>query len=178
MRRDTRAAGGDAIRRRPAERDALADAAVRAFCLTNANLRASEQSLWFVGNLQRILRRAETTPGIHLRRLAEQVLGLFECVRPLAEAERCEPPQTPTWKAGHMTDRRCRFGPAAKIEMIRRRQRVVSFDRWFDGLLTDDGQDGLGPLATGRPRAARGLLLSAAPAADSKDVSLVVERRG
>jgi hypothetical protein len=55
----------DAIRRRPAERDALADAAVRAFCLTNANLRAIEQSARFVGNLQRILRRAET-PGPYI----------------------------------------------------------------------------------------------------------------
>ena len=34
----------DAIRRRPAERDALAEAKVRAFCLTNAQLRAAEQS--------------------------------------------------------------------------------------------------------------------------------------
>jgi PIN like domain len=55
----------DAIRRRPAERDALADAAVRAFCLTNANLRASEQSDRFVGNLERILRRAQT-PGPYI----------------------------------------------------------------------------------------------------------------
>lgn len=55
----------DAIRRRPAERDALADAAVRAFCLTNANLRASEQSARFVGNLERILRRAQT-PGPYI----------------------------------------------------------------------------------------------------------------
>ncbi|HEV7495832.1 hypothetical protein [Baekduia sp.] len=55
----------DAIRRRPAERDALADAAVRAFCLTNANLRANEQSERFVGNLDRILRRAQT-PGPYI----------------------------------------------------------------------------------------------------------------
>jgi hypothetical protein len=55
----------DAIRRRPAERDVLADAAVRAFCLTNANLRASEQSDRFVGNLERILRRAQT-PGPYI----------------------------------------------------------------------------------------------------------------
>jgi hypothetical protein len=55
----------DAIRRRPAERDALADAAVRAFCLTNANLRADEQSERFVGNLTRILRRAQT-PGPYI----------------------------------------------------------------------------------------------------------------
>jgi hypothetical protein len=55
----------DAIRRRPAERDALADAAVRAFCLTNANLRANEQSERFVGNLKRILRHAKT-PGPYI----------------------------------------------------------------------------------------------------------------
>jgi hypothetical protein len=34
----------DAIRRRPAERDALMEACVRAFCLTNAQLRAAEHS--------------------------------------------------------------------------------------------------------------------------------------
>ncbi len=55
----------DAIRRRPAERDALAAAGVRAFCLTNANLRASEQSARFVGNLDRILRRTQT-PGPYI----------------------------------------------------------------------------------------------------------------
>jgi PIN like domain len=52
----------DAIRRRPAERDALADAEVRAFCLTNAQLRAAEQSARFVGNIGRIQRQAEK-PG-------------------------------------------------------------------------------------------------------------------
>ncbi len=49
----------DAIRRRPAERDALAEAKLRAFCLTNAQLRAAEQSARFVDNLGRILRQAE-----------------------------------------------------------------------------------------------------------------------
>jgi len=48
----------DAIRRRPAERDALSDAAIRAFCLTNANLRAAEQSARFVQNIERILKQA------------------------------------------------------------------------------------------------------------------------
>jgi hypothetical protein len=38
----------DAIRRRPAERDALTEAAVRAFCLTTARLRGSEQVERFV----------------------------------------------------------------------------------------------------------------------------------
>src|ERR1700749_754619 len=34
----------DAIRRRPAERDALIAGGVRAFCLTNAHLRGEEQA--------------------------------------------------------------------------------------------------------------------------------------
>ena len=55
----------DAIRRRPAERDALSEAKVRAFCLTNAQLRASEQSARFVGNIKRILRQAEK-PGPYI----------------------------------------------------------------------------------------------------------------
>ncbi len=55
----------DAIRRRPAERDALAYAEVRAFCLTNAQLRASEQSARFVGNIERIQRQAEK-PGPYI----------------------------------------------------------------------------------------------------------------
>jgi hypothetical protein len=55
----------DAIRRRPAERDALAAANVRAFCLTNAQLRAETQSARFVGNLKRILRQAEK-PGPYI----------------------------------------------------------------------------------------------------------------
>lgn len=55
----------DAIRRRPAERDALSEAKVRAFCLTNAQLRASEQSARFVGNIERIQRQAEK-PGPYI----------------------------------------------------------------------------------------------------------------
>ncbi|HEV2975903.1 MAG TPA: hypothetical protein VGX69_13060 [Solirubrobacteraceae bacterium] len=59
----------DAIRRRPAERDALAEAKVRAFCLTNAQLRASGQSARFVGNIKRIQRQAEKSgPYIYGRR--------------------------------------------------------------------------------------------------------------
>jgi hypothetical protein len=45
----------DAIRRRPAERDALIEAGVRAFCLTNAQLRAAEQTERFVSNRHRII---------------------------------------------------------------------------------------------------------------------------
>jgi hypothetical protein len=55
----------DAIRRRPAERDALSEAKVRAFCLTNAQLRAAEQSARFVGNIARIQRQAEK-PGPYI----------------------------------------------------------------------------------------------------------------
>lgn len=66
----------DAIRRRPSERDALAEAGLRAFCLTNANLRAAEQTARFVSCLDRILRQA-AKPGPyvygvydgHIRRL-------------------------------------------------------------------------------------------------------------
>ena len=55
----------DAIRRRPAERDALSEAKVRAFCLTNAQLRALEQSTRFVSNVERIQRQAEK-PGPYI----------------------------------------------------------------------------------------------------------------
>jgi hypothetical protein len=55
----------DAIRRRPSERDVLEAANVRAFCLTNAQLRASEQTARFVGNIERILRQA-ATPGPYI----------------------------------------------------------------------------------------------------------------
>jgi len=55
----------DAIRRRPSERDVLAAAKVRAFCLTNAQLRAADQSARFAGNIRRILRQAEK-PGPYI----------------------------------------------------------------------------------------------------------------
>jgi hypothetical protein len=55
----------DAIRRRPAERDALIEANVRVFCLTNRNLRAKEQAQRFVMNAERMLRRA-TTQGPYI----------------------------------------------------------------------------------------------------------------
>jgi hypothetical protein len=48
----------DRIRRRPAELNALITADVRAFCLTNANLRGEEQAERFVVNLNRIAQRA------------------------------------------------------------------------------------------------------------------------
>lgn len=55
----------DAIRRRPAERDALMEAAVRAFCLTTARLRGSEQVERFVLNRHRILQQARE-PGPYI----------------------------------------------------------------------------------------------------------------
>jgi PIN like domain len=55
----------DAIRRRPAERDALTEACVRAFCLTNAHLRATEQTARFVENRHRILQAARK-PGPYI----------------------------------------------------------------------------------------------------------------
>lgn len=55
----------DAVRRRPAERDALSEANVRAFCLTNAQLRAAEQSARFIDNIERILRQAQK-PGPYI----------------------------------------------------------------------------------------------------------------
>jgi hypothetical protein len=55
----------DAIRRRPAERDALTEEGVRAFCLTNAQLRGEEQARRFVENRHRILRQARQ-PGPYI----------------------------------------------------------------------------------------------------------------
>lgn len=55
----------DAIRRRPAERDALTEAAVRVFCLTNRNMRGTEQTERFVLNHHRILLQARR-PGPYI----------------------------------------------------------------------------------------------------------------
>ncbi len=55
----------DAIRRRPSEREALSRAGVRAFCLTNAQLRGAEQTARFVDNIDRIVRQADT-PGPYI----------------------------------------------------------------------------------------------------------------
>ncbi|MDQ3721323.1 MAG: hypothetical protein M3350_11180 [Actinomycetota bacterium] len=51
-----------AIRRRPAERDALNHAGVRVFCITSGQLRGRDQLARFTDNLAAILRRA-TEPG-------------------------------------------------------------------------------------------------------------------
>lgn len=63
----------DAIRRRPAERDALIDAGVRAFCLTNAQLRAAEQTERFVANRHRIVQQARK-PGPYIYGVYDQGL--------------------------------------------------------------------------------------------------------
>jgi hypothetical protein len=55
----------DAIRRRPAERDALTEAAVRVFCLTTAQLRSAQQIERFIENRHRILRQARN-PGPYI----------------------------------------------------------------------------------------------------------------
>lgn len=60
----------DAIRRRPAERDALIQAGVRAFCLTNAQLRQEEQTIRFTSNLNRIIQQA--------RKSGPYVYGVYE----------------------------------------------------------------------------------------------------
>ena len=60
----------DAIRRRPAERDALTEAGVRAFCLTSAQLRGAEQIERFVNNRHRILRQA--------RKAGPYIYGVYE----------------------------------------------------------------------------------------------------
>lgn len=56
----------DAIRRRPAEREALIAGGVRAFCLTNAQLRGEEMARRFVENRHRILRRAGRDAGPYI----------------------------------------------------------------------------------------------------------------
>jgi PIN like domain len=60
----------DAIRRRPAERDALTEAEVRAFCLTSAQLRGAEQIERFINNRDRILRQA--------RNAGPYIYGVYE----------------------------------------------------------------------------------------------------
>jgi len=60
----------DAIRRRPAERDALTEAEVRAFCLTSAQLRGTEQIERFINNRNRILRQA--------RKSGPYIYGVYE----------------------------------------------------------------------------------------------------
>jgi hypothetical protein len=64
----------DAIRRRPAEREALIAGTVRAFCLTNAQLRGAQQAERLVANRDRILAQARHPGpyifGVHADRIA------------------------------------------------------------------------------------------------------------
>jgi hypothetical protein len=53
------------VRYRPAELQALVEHGVRAFCLTNANLRGIEQAERIVTNLSRIVRAAQR-PGPYI----------------------------------------------------------------------------------------------------------------
>ena len=53
------------VRYRPAELQTLIDHRVRAFCLTNANLRGAEQAERLLANLARIVRVAER-PGPYI----------------------------------------------------------------------------------------------------------------
>jgi PIN like domain len=63
----------DAIRRRPAERDAMIDAAARVFCLTTAKLRGVQQTERFVHNRHRIIRQARK-PGPYIYGVYEKGL--------------------------------------------------------------------------------------------------------
>ena len=54
------------IRYRPAELQVLIDHGLRAFCLTNANLRGVEMAARFVDNLPRIVRVAQQRPGPYI----------------------------------------------------------------------------------------------------------------
>jgi hypothetical protein len=60
----------DAIRRRPTELEALIEAGVRVFCLTNAQLRGAEQTARFVENRHRIVRQA--------RKRGPFIFGVYE----------------------------------------------------------------------------------------------------
>lgn len=53
------------IRYRPAELQVVVDHALRAFCITNANLRGTDMATRFVANLPRILRVAQE-PGPYI----------------------------------------------------------------------------------------------------------------
>jgi len=52
----------DAIRRRPAELEAVERHGARVFCLTSANLRGDQQLARFLGNVHRIVQRSRR-PG-------------------------------------------------------------------------------------------------------------------
>jgi len=88
----------DAIRRRPAARDVMVEAGVRAFCLTNAQLRAAKQTQRFISKppdhsagaqarplyLRRLQRRDQTPVARSLSpiRLTAALLGLISGLAP------------------------------------------------------------------------------------------------
>src|ERR1017187_1835730 len=80
------------IRRRPAERDALIDGQVRAFCLTNANLPFAEQAACFVANRHRIL-QASRKPGPYRPGRARQRPGDGRQPRAPTPAPGCSSPR-------------------------------------------------------------------------------------
>lgn len=84
----------DAIRRRPAELNALIDAGVRAFCLTNAQLRAAEQTERFVSNRHRIIQQARK-PGPYICGVYER--GIKKMADGLISAQSCS--ARPWWTA-------------------------------------------------------------------------------
>ncbi len=97
----------DAIRRRPAERDALTEARVRAFCLTNAQLRAVEQTARFRREPPSDSSSSAQAGAVHLWRLRARDQADLAGV---ASAEiACEPPSSVTtgahvgWSAGRTT---------------------------------------------------------------------------
>jgi hypothetical protein len=68
-----------AIKRRPAEIQAILDNGARCFCLSNANLRAAEMAQRYIDNLERI-GRASARPGpflytVQMKRLVPVRLG-------------------------------------------------------------------------------------------------------
>lgn len=63
------------IRYRPAELQVIVDHGLRAFCLTNANLRGADMAARFVENLPRILRMAQQ-PGPYIYGVYAESLSL------------------------------------------------------------------------------------------------------
>jgi hypothetical protein len=59
----------DKIRYRPAELEALTASGVRAFCLTNANLRGAEMAQRLVEQLRKIEKIASDQPGPYIYRI-------------------------------------------------------------------------------------------------------------
>ena len=55
-----------AIRRRPAEKDAIKQFGVRCFCIVNQGITAEQMAEWFLGNLDQIIRASlKTGPFIY-----------------------------------------------------------------------------------------------------------------